>query len=131
MSVVVPEELKRQLAAAMGAAGIPAPPDEQRWQEALAALKGVWASKYNDRAYYSLKKVGLDFDSVRMAVLVQRVVKPQYAFVIHTKNPSNNDEGEVGGCGGRAGPGPGAAAYCRGPRSPREPPASLRRLPGA
>jgi alpha-glucan,water dikinase len=95
MSVAVPEELKRQLAAAMSAAGIPVPADERRWLEAFNALKGVWASKYNDRAYYSLKKVGLDFDSVRMAVLVQRVVKPQYAFVIHTKNPSNNDEGEV------------------------------------
>ncbi len=55
----------------------------------------MWASKYNDRAYYSLRKAGLDFDSVRMAVLVQRVVPAQYAFVIHTRNPSNNDESEV------------------------------------
>lgn len=62
---------------------------------ALEALRGVWASKYNDRAYYSLRKAGLDFDSVRMAVLVQRVVPAQYAFVIHTRNPSNNDEREV------------------------------------
>lgn len=37
----------------------------------------------------------LNFDDVRMAVLVQRVVPAQYAFVIHTKNPSNNDEEEV------------------------------------
>jgi alpha-glucan,water dikinase len=47
------------------------------------------------RAYYSLKKAGLNFDDVRMAVLVQRVVQPQYAFVIHTKNPQNNDEQEI------------------------------------
>ncbi len=40
-------------------------------------------------------QVGLNFDDVRMAVLVQRVVPAQYAFVIHTKNPSNNDETEV------------------------------------
>ncbi len=62
---------------------------------AEAALKGVWASKYNDRAYYSMRKVGLNFDDVRMAVLVQQVVPAHYAFVIHTKNPSNNDETEV------------------------------------
>lgn len=76
-------------------AGIPPPEDESRWALATEALKGVWASKYNDRAYYSLRKAGLDFDSVRMAVLVQRVVPAQYAFVIHTRNPSNNDETEV------------------------------------
>ena len=51
--------------------GIPVPADEARWSEALSALKGVWASKYNDRAYYSLRKVDLNFDDVRMAVLVQ------------------------------------------------------------
>lgn len=40
-------------------------------------------------------QVGLNFDDVRMAVLVQRVVPAKYAFVIHTRNPSNNDESEV------------------------------------
>ena len=35
--------------------GIPVPENEARWSQALAALKGVWASKYNDRAYYSLR----------------------------------------------------------------------------
>ncbi len=30
-----------------------------------------------------------------MAVLVQKIVPADYAFVIHTKNPSNNDENEV------------------------------------
>jgi alpha-glucan, water dikinase len=44
-------------------------------------------------------QVGLNFDDVRMAVLVQRVVPARYAFVIHTRNPSNNDESEVWGPG--------------------------------
>lgn len=55
----------------------------------------MWASKYNDRAYYSLRKVGLNFNDVRMAVLVQQVVHAKYAFVIHTKNPQNDDENEI------------------------------------
>lgn len=38
-------------------AGIPLPDSEARWAKALEAIKGVWASKYNDRAYFSLKKV--------------------------------------------------------------------------
>jgi alpha-glucan,water dikinase len=37
----------------------------------------VWASKYNDRAYMSTRKVGINFDDIRMAVLCQRVVPAQ------------------------------------------------------
>lgn len=76
-------------------AGIPVPGDGSRWNQAIAALKGVWASKYNDRAYFSMKKVGLKIDDLRMAVLIQRVIPAEYAFVIHTKNPSTGNEKEV------------------------------------
>jgi alpha-glucan,water dikinase len=30
-----------------------------------------------------------------MAVLIQKIIPAEYAFVIHTKNPSNNDENEL------------------------------------
>mmetsp|Transcript_19942 Transcript_19942/g.51852 ORF Transcript_19942/g.51852 Transcript_19942/m.51852 type:complete len:1521 (-) Transcript_19942:995-5557(-) len=95
MQVHVPPEVKQQLTEAMTAAGIPVPDSEERWAKAMEAIKGVWASKYNDRAYISLRKIGLSFDDVRMAVLVQRVVPAHYAFVIHTRNPSNNDPNEI------------------------------------
>ncbi len=55
----------------------------------------MWASKYNERALLSMKKVGLDFRDLRMAVLVQRVVPAAYAFVIHTDNPTNGSPDEV------------------------------------
>jgi alpha-glucan,water dikinase len=55
----------------------------------------VWASKYNERALLSMKKVGLDFNDLRMAVLVQRVVPAEYAYVIHTHNPSNGSPEEI------------------------------------
>lgn len=58
-------------------------------------LQGVWASKFNERAMLSMKKVGLDFRDLRMAVLVQRVVPAAYAYVIHTQNPTNNNPNEV------------------------------------
>ena len=38
-------------------------------------LQGVWASMYNERAMLSMKKVGIDFKDIRMAVLCQRVVQ--------------------------------------------------------
>lgn len=97
----VPAALREQLASRMAAAGIPIPDSEARWGAALEALKGVWASKYNDRAFYSLRKCGIDADDVRMAVCVMRVVPARYAFVIHTKNPQTNDSSEVGSAGGR------------------------------
>ena len=59
------------------------------------AMQGVWASKYNERALLSMRKVGLDFRDLRMAVLVQRVVPAAYAFVIHTHNPSTGSPDEV------------------------------------
>jgi len=44
--------------------------------------QGVWASMYNERAMLSMKKVGIDFRDIRMAVLCQRVVqvRPQQRF---------------------------------------------------
>lgn len=44
---------------------------------------------YNERAMLSMRKVGIDFRDIRMAVLCQRVVPAAYAYVIHTTNPSN------------------------------------------
>ena len=58
-------------------------------------MQGVWASKFNERAMLSMRKVGLDFRDLRMAVLVQRVVPAAYAYVIHTNNPTNNSADEV------------------------------------
>lgn len=92
---VVPEAAQQQLKEAMQAAGIPVPPSGAAWDAALLALRSVWASKYNDRAYVSTRKVGIPFDDVRMAVLVQRVVPARYAFVIHTTNPMTGDESEI------------------------------------
>ncbi|KAK9852315.1 hypothetical protein WJX84_008608 [Apatococcus fuscideae] len=95
MQVAVPEELQCQLKAVMKDAQIPVPESADRWNMALEALKGVWASKFNERACLSMRKVGLDFADLRMAVLVQRVVPAAYAFVIHTENPSTGAADEI------------------------------------
>jgi hypothetical protein len=60
-----------------------------------ARAQGVWASKYNARALLSMRKAGLDFRDLRMAVLVQRVVPAAYAFVIHTRNPATSAPDEA------------------------------------
>jgi alpha-glucan, water dikinase len=91
----MPKDLRKGLAKEMEAAGLPLPENEERWAAAERAIVGVWASKFNDRAFYSMRKVGLNFMDLRMAVLVQRVVPARYAFVIHTNNPST---GAFRGC---------------------------------
>jgi hypothetical protein len=88
-SMQLPAAVRKELSKKMEQAGIPLPETEDRWAQAEAAIIGVWASKFNDRAYFSMRKVGLDFMDLRMAVLVQRVVPAEYAFVIHTVNPSS------------------------------------------
>ena len=95
LGVQVPQALHAELAREMAAAGVEWPEGGERWHAALEALKAVWASKYNLRAFVSLRKQGLNFDAVRMAVLVQRLVDAEYAFVIHTANPATGDAGEV------------------------------------
>lgn len=55
----------------------------------------MWASKWNERAYFSTRKVKLDHDYLCMAVLVQEIVNADYAFVIHTTNPSSGDSSEI------------------------------------
>jgi alpha-glucan,water dikinase len=70
---------------------------EDDWEEAWSAIKGVWASKFNERALLSTKKVGIPIEDIRMSVLCQQVIPADYAFVLHTKNPTNNNPDELYG----------------------------------
>ena len=69
--------------------------NEKDLPEAFKSIKKVWASKFNERAYISCRKIGIKLDEISMAVLCQKIIEAEYAFVIHTKNPSNNDKSEI------------------------------------
>ncbi|KAK3416768.1 hypothetical protein EUGRSUZ_H02531 [Eucalyptus grandis] len=92
-----PEQLVQELKLTMKSSGMPWPGDEGelRWEQAWTAIKKVWASKWNERAYFSTRKVKLDHDCLSMAVLVQEIINADYAFVIHTTNPSSGDSEEI------------------------------------
>jgi len=83
MSLSAPAELQDGVRSALRESGIIADGELEggEWEEAYRALKGVWASKWNDRAWYSCKKAGIGAEYVQMAVLVQRLVEAEYAFV--------------------------------------------------
>jgi len=92
LDLQLPESLRAGLRQAMQAEGLPWPED---WPAAAQRMRQVWASKWNDRAYYSRRARGLPHDSMFMAVLIQEVVEAEYAFVIHTVNPVNGKRGEL------------------------------------
>ena len=68
---------------------------ESEFNEAFNAIKSVWASKFNERVYIATSKVGITLYDIKMSVLCQKIIPAEYAYVIHTKNPTNNDENEV------------------------------------
>jgi alpha-glucan,water dikinase len=72
-------------------AGLPWP---TKWEKAWRAIKQVWASKWNERAFHSRRTQGVAHADLCMAVLIQQVVDADYAFVIHSVNPftGNRDE---------------------------------------
>jgi len=70
-------------------------PEKDITSKAWHTMKRVLASKYNERAYIATKKIGVALEDIRMAVLVQKVVPAEYAFVIHTKNPLNGNQDEI------------------------------------
>jgi len=92
LSLAAPEEFRRALVDTLGRAGLGGP---EVWEGAWAAVKRVWASKWNDRAWLSRQKLGIPHDSLFMSVLIQEVVPADYAFVIHTVNPQTNDSRQL------------------------------------
>ncbi|OVA19870.1 Pyruvate phosphate dikinase [Macleaya cordata] len=97
LQLAAPPQLVQELKNKMQSSGMPWPGDEgeKRWEQAWMAIKKVWASKWNERAYYSTRKVKLDHDYLCMAVLVQEIINADYAFVIHTTNPSSGESSEI------------------------------------
>lgn len=97
LKLEAPTQLVQELQGKMKGSGMPWPGDEgeQRWEQAWMAIKKVWASKWNERAYFSTRKVKLDHDYLCMAVLVQEIISADYAFVIHTTNPLTDDSSQI------------------------------------
>ena len=92
LTLAAPEELKTSLQATLTTAGLAWPGE---WDKAWQRIKQVWASKWNDRAFLSRRKIGLRHDDLFMAVLIQQVVPADYAFVIHNVNPSTGNASEL------------------------------------
>ncbi len=89
--LAAPGVLRDALETTWHATGLP-PTD---WDLIWGAVKKVWASKWNERAWYSRNARGIDHDDLMMAVLIQQVIAADYAFVIHTVNPITGRDDEI------------------------------------
>jgi len=92
LKLEAPPELASALSRKAAAASLAWPAD---YAEAWHCIKRVWASKWNDRAFYSRRTQGIPDEDLLMAVLIQQVVEADYAFVLHTVNPFSNSPAEV------------------------------------
>ncbi len=63
--------------------------------ECADAIKRVWASLWNTRAWRSRRQAGLADDAGQMAVLLQPMIVADYAFVLHTWHPVTRRRGQV------------------------------------
>ena len=80
-------------AAAGPLAAADADPGAGLWE----SIKRVWASKWTERAYLSRRACGVDDGDLYMAVLLMDMVPADYAFVLHSVNPTTGDADEVVG----------------------------------
>jgi alpha-glucan,water dikinase len=92
LKLAAPEELNSEILRVTNETGFRL---ADRWDEAWACIKRVWASKWTDRAYLSRNGVGFAHVDLFMAVLVQEVINAEYAFVVHTANPFTNHPDEL------------------------------------
>jgi phosphoglucan,water dikinase len=64
-------------------------------QTIAPAIRRVWASLWSRRAIISRERAGIPHHQARMAILIQEMITPDYAFVLHTSNPMNNNRDEL------------------------------------
>jgi len=89
--LIAPKALREAVSETWQEAGLPRTDWAVTWQR----IKKVWATKWNERAWFSRTARGMDHDDLMMAVLIQQVVEAEYAFVIHTVNPITGDADEI------------------------------------
>lgn len=92
LDLKIPGELMKTLRNTLQEEGMVEPGTGDRMED---RIKQVWASKWNNRAWYSRRAHQWPDDAIFMAVLIQEVIEADYAFVIHTANPFTGDQDEL------------------------------------
>ncbi len=63
--------------------------------DVAVAIRKVWASLWNKRAVMNRRNTRIPHDRAHMAVLIQKMIVPEYSFIMHTINPVTYNTEEV------------------------------------
>jgi hypothetical protein len=64
-------------------------------EEIIKHIAKVWASVFNSRAIINRRKLNIETNLAKMAVIIMQMTEPEFCFVIHTINPINGNKNEV------------------------------------
>ncbi len=59
------------------------------------AIRRVWASLWTKRAVMNRTNTGISHDRALMAVLIQKMIVPEFSFIMHTHNPVSYNPEEI------------------------------------
>ncbi len=63
--------------------------------DVAAAIRKVWASLWNKRAVMNRRNAGVRHDRAHMAVFIQKMIVPEFSFIMHTVNPVTYNTEEI------------------------------------
>jgi alpha-glucan,water dikinase len=92
--LTLPERIYQSLESKASDQGLILPGERETVRQCITS---VWASMWTERAYWSRRRLGIEHDAVRLAVLIQAVIDFDYAFVLHTANPMTGQRDEMYG----------------------------------
>ncbi|XP_071693544.1 alpha-glucan water dikinase 2-like [Rutidosis leptorrhynchoides] len=70
-------------------------PGEDTWNHIWLAIKKVWASKWNERAFISCIRKNKNHDELCIGILIQEHIRADYAFVTYTTHPVSRDSSVI------------------------------------
>lgn len=66
------------------------------WMKSIfGAIKSVWSSKWNYRAYLSRRKNNIDHAKIKPIVMIQDFIDADYRFTIYTKDPESSSRNRL------------------------------------
>ncbi|GBG60684.1 hypothetical protein CBR_g12420 [Chara braunii] len=94
--LLAPIGLREELAHAVVGAGLQVSEDRASsangaWDSMWRAICKVWGSKWTSRAWLARRARGFPDKDLYMGCLLQKVIPAEYAFVIHTIDPTTKD----------------------------------------
>ncbi|GJY55940.1 alpha-glucan water dikinase 2-like protein isoform X2, partial [Tanacetum coccineum] len=68
---------------------------DDTWNRFWQAIKKVWASKWNERAYINCRRTNMSHDKQCIGILIQEYIRPDYSFLTYTNHPVSRDSSEI------------------------------------